>query len=105
MKRWLRNVAGGLRARRRSGTAPRRGDRLRGYRAIHLSVLALEDLLVPAVTAPTDMTDLARLFPRHTGPTTLYLNFDGWRHADPAQPEITGIAPFMAVSGDRDKDI
>jgi hypothetical protein len=61
------------------------------------AVLALEDRLVPAVTAPTDMTELARLFPRHAGPTVLYVNFDGWASK--------GIAPFMTISGDRNRDI
>src|SRR5262249_11927904 len=62
-----------------------------------LQVEYLEDRLVPAAPTPTDMTELAQMFPRHAGPTRLYVNFDGW--------QSKGIAPFMTVSGDRDKDI
>jgi hypothetical protein len=69
----------------------------RPARSVRPSVLALEDRVVPA--APTEMADLARLFPRHAGPTMLFLNFDGWQDR--------GIDPFMSVTGpaDRDKDI
>jgi hypothetical protein len=35
----------------------------------------LEDRLVLSIT---DLTQLALLFPAHSGPTHLYLNFDGW---------------------------
>jgi hypothetical protein len=62
-----------------------------------LGIEALEDRLVPAAPTPTDMTELARLFPRHSGPTMLYVNFDGW--------QAEGVSPFLTVSGDRDKDI
>ncbi len=88
MTRWFRNRAGMVRAARRPGTASR---------SVRPAVLALEDRLVPAAPTPTDMTELARLFPRHAGPTTLYVNFDGW--------QSEGVSPFMSVSGDRDKDI
>src|SRR5688572_25930405 len=87
MKRLLRNWVNGLRATHRSGTASRR---------VLPSVLALEDRTVPAV-GPTDMTELAQMFPRHAGPTRLYVNFDGW--------QAEGITPFLTVSGSRDQDI
>ena len=63
----------------------------------NLRVEQLEDRLVPAAIAPTEMADLARLFPPHAGPTSLLINFDGY--AD------EGVAPFMSVSGNRDQDI
>jgi hypothetical protein len=67
----------------------------RADRRARPAVLALEDRLVPA--APTEMTQLAQLFPRHPGPTTLYVNFDGRASEH--------VAPFASVSGDRDQDI
>src|SRR5262249_20282693 len=45
----------------------------------------------------TDMTVLAQQFPRHPGPTALYLNFDGWQDR--------GISPFLSTTGDRERDI
>src|SRR5262245_44486668 len=62
-----------------------------------LRVEQLEDRLVPASIAPTEMADLARMFPPHAGPTSLLLNFDGFSDR--------GVAPFMAVSANRDQDI
>jgi hypothetical protein len=72
----------------------RRGRQTKNARP-RLGIEALEERLVPA--APTDMTELARLFPRHSGPSMLYINFDGW--------QAEHISPFLTVSGDRDKDI
>ena len=31
---------------------------------------------------PLDLADVARRFPRHPGPTVLYINFDGWTDHD-----------------------
>jgi hypothetical protein len=55
----------------------------------------LEDRLVPAVI--TDMTQLAQMFGRHTGPTTIFVNFDG--------SAADGVSAFQTVSGDRNRDI
>jgi hypothetical protein len=64
----------------------------------------LEDRLVPAIPsatgvplALTDMTAVAQLFPPHSGPTMLYLNFDG----DSSQ----GISPFQSTTGDLTRDM
>src|SRR5436309_15330774 len=54
----------------------------------------LEDRLVPAIT---DMTAVAQLFPAHSGPTILYLNFDG----NSAQ----GVSAFQNTTGDTTRDI
>src|SRR5713101_1051344 len=51
----------------------------------------LEDRLVPSIT---DLTQLALLFPVHSGPTHLYLNFDGWH--DPAH----AITAFSGTNQD-----
>lgn len=56
---------------------------------------ALEERALP--TAVTDMTALAQLFPRHAGPTTLYLNFDGYTSQ--------GVSSFQSTSGNRTQDI
>src|SRR5437764_1062835 len=55
----------------------------------------LEQREVPAII--TDMTQLAQQFPRHAGPSILYLNFDG----NTAQ----GVSSFQSISGDSKKDI
>jgi hypothetical protein len=64
----------------------------------------LEDRLVPAIldaTAAalpiTDMTAVAQLFPAHSGPTMLYLNFDG--------SSAQGVSPFQSTTGDLTRDI
>jgi hypothetical protein len=57
----------------------------------------LEVLEERALMAVTDMTQLAQLFPRHSGPTTLYLNFDGYTSQ--------GVSSFASVSGNRTQDI
>src|SRR5262249_53150769 len=44
-----------------------------------LNVEGLEDRLVATVSS---MTQLARMFPTHVGPTHLYLNFDGGQSVD-----------------------
>lgn len=56
---------------------------------------ALEDRQV--LSTVTDMTALAQQFPRHAGPTNLYLNFDGYAEH--------GISSFQATTGDRERDI
>jgi hypothetical protein len=75
------------------------------------TVELLEDRIVPFVVgggiiklpspAPlplyTEYSQIAELFPRHDGPTTLYLNFDGWNQQ--------GVAPFATTTGNRDRDI
>src|SRR5262245_56435493 len=55
---------------------------------------ALEDRQLLSVT---DMTGVAQLFPRHSGPTMLYLNFDGWT--------AQGVSSFQSTTGDRTRDI
>jgi hypothetical protein len=59
----------------------------------------LEGRLVPAVT---DMTQLAALFPTHNGPTTLYLNFDGWANAGHRIHAFETEAGDTAANRDRD---
>jgi hypothetical protein len=49
-----------------------------------------------------DMTDLARQFPSHQGPTRLYINFDGWKNRDKKGHRIE---PFRATTRSRDRDI
>jgi hypothetical protein len=44
------------------------------------------------------MTQMAQLFPRHAGPTHLYLNFDGWTNAE-GTPGRT-IYPFVGTTAD-----
>jgi hypothetical protein len=48
------------------------------------------------------MTQVAQQFPRHTGSTILYINFDGWRRRDRAGHTIQS---FQSTTGDRDSDI
>jgi hypothetical protein len=54
------------------------------------------------------MTQLAKLFPRHPGPTILGLNFDGWSGQIPDEyvgdGKVHHIAPF-AFAEDRDREI
>jgi hypothetical protein len=45
----------------------------------------------------TDMTGMAQLFPRHSGPTVLYLNFDGYT--------ANGVSSFQSTRGNRNPDI
>src|SRR5262249_52737580 len=52
--------------------------------------------------ASLDMTQVARQFKPHQGPTMLYLNFDGAKNYD--QKGHT-IQPFQAVTGARERDI
>lgn len=66
----------------------------RRTRTAQLRVERLEEREVLTVT---DMTALAALFPRHTGPTMLFLNFDGYASQ--------GVSSFASTSGDRTKDI
>lgn len=46
-----------------------------------------------------DLTAIARQFPRHEGPTVLWVNFDGWRDKDHR------VRPFQTTTGNRDRDI
>jgi hypothetical protein len=48
------------------------------------------------------MTQLARQFPRHRGPTVLWVNFDGWRNY---YGKEDSIQPFQSTTGNRDRDI
>lgn len=50
-------------------------------------VESLEDRRV--MSTITDYTQIAQMFPRHEGPTNLYLNFDGWQDK--------GISAFQAT--------
>jgi hypothetical protein len=49
-----------------------------------------------------DMTELARRFAPHRGPTRLYINFDGWNNRDKKGHRIQ---PFRATTRSRDRDI
>jgi hypothetical protein len=49
-----------------------------------------------------EITELARKFPRHTGPTYLYVNFDGWTNYDGKKHDIQ---PYRPMSGSRGQDI
>src|ERR1700730_5651188 len=49
-----------------------------------------------------ELTQVARAFPRHKGPTVLYVNFDGWTKPD---KEGHTIEPFHSTTGNRDRDI
>src|SRR5437867_13191717 len=62
--------------------------------ALQPSVEVLEDRQLMSIT---DMTGVAQLFPRHSGPTVLYLNFDGWASQ--------GVSSFQSTTGDRTRDI
>jgi hypothetical protein len=46
----------------------------------------------------TELSELARQFPRHAGPTMLYVNFDGWKDYDGKGHDIL---PFRAKDGTR----
>jgi hypothetical protein len=76
-----------------AGAAARRRARSRR----RLVCEALERREVLATVPVTDMTQLAQLFPRHAGPTNLYLNFDG--------DTAAGVSAFQAVTANRDRDI
>src|SRR5262249_35354992 len=84
-----KRLAATLRTLRTSQT-----DLKRKHRA-NLAVEQLEERQVPAII--TDMTQLAQQFARHSGPSIVYLNFDG----NTAQ----GVSSFQSISGDRNKDI
>jgi hypothetical protein len=52
-----------------------------------------------AGSAPSDelkLTDIARRFTPHPGPTFLYLNFDGWRNYDDKGHDVR---PFESAAG------
>jgi reprolysin-like metallo-peptidase family M12B len=65
--------------------------------SVRLELEALEDRRVMSTIITSDMTELAQHFGRHSGPTTLWLNFDGWTDQ--------GVSSFQAVSGNRTQDI
>jgi hypothetical protein len=62
--------------------------------SIRPQVEALEERSMMSIT---DMTGVASLFPRHSGPTMLYLNFDGWTGQ--------GVSSFQSTTGNRTQDI
>ena len=66
----------------------------RNLRRARPQLEALEDRQLMSIT---DMTGVAQLFPRHSGPTVLYLNFDGWASQ--------GVSSFQSTTGDRTRDI
>jgi hypothetical protein len=49
-----------------------------------------------------ELTEVARLFPRHKGPTVIYLNFDGWIDYDARGHDVL---PYQPGSGSRDRAI
>jgi hypothetical protein len=51
---------------------------------------------------PTDITKLARQFPRHKDPTVLWVNFDGWRNY---YGKKDSIQPFRSTTSNRDRDV
>jgi hypothetical protein len=88
-----------MRAFLTSRRAPSRTRRHRHFRPGASGLEGLEARQVLSTVPVTDMTALSKQFPTHTGPTILYLNFDGSGDA---------IAPFQDLnggSGDRDRDI
>lgn len=87
----MRNL---LRRMSESWAVGRRSSAVAAKKKPRLRVEQLEDRLVPAVT---DMTQLAQLFPRHAGPTMLYLNFDG--------NSGQNVSSFQSTTGDRARDI
>jgi hypothetical protein len=52
--------------------------------------------------AITEITQVAQKFPRHQGPTYLYVNFDGWTNYDGKKHDIQ---PFKPMSGSKGRDI
>jgi hypothetical protein len=50
----------------------------------------------------TELAQVARLFPRHRGPTMIYVNFDGWKNYDGKGHHIL---PYRADDGTRGRDI
>lgn len=89
MKRFVNRLTACLGLASGTGRAPARvPPRAR------IGVEALEDRRLMSVT---DMTSLAQLFPRHSGPTVLYLNFDG--------NSSQGVSSFQSTTGNRSQDI
>src|SRR5262245_40373401 len=64
------------------------------FATLQPTVEVLEDRQLLSIT---DMTGVAQLFPRHSGPTTLYLNFDGYTSQ--------GVNAFQSTTGNRSQDI
>src|SRR5947208_2139725 len=81
---WLAKILGfgskTVRTARRAAPNSRLGVELLEGR--QLMAAGLVASVAPAAPPPPDMTTVARMFPAHSGPTTLYLNFDGWTHYD-----------------------
>src|SRR5262245_5624827 len=63
---------------------------------VRLFLEALEDRCVMSLFI-SDMTQLAAEFPRHSGASIVWLNFDG----NTAQ----GVSSFQSISGNRNQDI
>src|SRR5262245_48757816 len=76
------------------GLPCRQRTSLRTDRRVRPQLEALEDRQLLSIT---DMTGVAQLFPRHSGPTILYLNFDGYT--------AQGVSAFQSTTGDRTRDI
>lgn len=89
LRRWLTNPS--------TRPATRTGNTAR----THLRCETVEDRTVPAVIVPpfplTDVAQVAALYPRHAGPTDLYLNFDGW--ADNL------ISPYQEHTGNYNQNV
>lgn len=49
-----------------------------------------------------EMSEVARQFPTHAGPTTFYINFDGWHNHDGKGHDIQ---PFRGTTNNRERDI
>src|SRR5262245_38218541 len=64
---------------------------------VRLFLEALEDRCVMSSLFISDMTQLAAEFPRHSGASIVWLNFDG----NTAQ----GVSSFQSISGNRNQDI
>jgi hypothetical protein len=68
-----------------------------------VTLLVFGAFLSSAGTASaTDMTKIARQFPRHKGATWLWVNFDGWSNYAKTK---NSIYPFNTTTGNRDRDI
>jgi hypothetical protein len=50
----------------------------------------------------TELADVARQFPRHSGPTVIFVNFDGWKDFDGKGHDIQ---PFRDSDGRRGRDV
>src|SRR5262245_56413050 len=91
MRRFLRDLPTTARTKAGRRAAPTKPRRARPR------VECLEEREVLSSTPITDMTAVASLYPPHSGPTTLYLNFDGYAGA--------GVSSFASTTGDRNADV